>query len=46
MLGLRYLVWKFISTKTCVGEPIIIGDITLIQFRPCPLNTVGEQRGL
>ena len=21
---------KFISTKTCVGEPIVIGDVTLI----------------
>jgi uncharacterized spore protein YtfJ len=26
---------KFISTKTCVGEPIVIGDVTLI-----PVQTV------
>lgn len=26
---------KFISTKTCVGEPIVVGDVTLI-----PVQTV------
>ncbi|HHX28322.1 MAG TPA: sporulation protein [Firmicutes bacterium] len=24
---------KFISTKTCVGEPIVIGDVTLIPIQ-------------